>query len=63
MKVKEFMESTEGGYVLIADRDFSTDYSGEYKEGDEIYFCYEELTVIRYLYQPLNGMYTLFVGQ
>ena len=53
MTVKEFKESHDGGFYI---------YLKNAKPGDApIWGDCDEMTVDRWLYQPLNGIYSLFV--
>jgi len=55
--VKQFRETHEGGYYLVC----SEDIPGFAKKGWGIYGNCDDMIVDHYLYQPLNGIYTLFI--
>ena len=53
----EFKQENKGGYHLIA----AEDVPGFYKKGDSMYGNCDDMIVIDYLYQPLNGIYTVYL--
>jgi len=55
--VKEFMQKNKGGYYIYA----AEDISGFCKKGNSCYGDCDHLTVVNWLYNPLNGIYTLYV--
>lgn len=60
MTLKTFKESNEGGgYVLRA----AEDIPGFAKKGAPLYGNCDDLTVVNWLYQPLNGIYTVYLKE
>lgn len=58
MKLKQFKEQNRGGYVLKA----AEDIPGFYRKGDSCFGNCDDLEVVDWLYQPLNGVYTVYLG-
>ena len=60
MTLKTFKEQNGGGgYVLRA----AEDILGFAKKGDSLYGDCDNLTVVDWLYQPLNGIYTVYLKE
>lgn len=55
--VKDFMSTHDGGFYLVA----AEDVPGFYKKGDSCYGDCKDMLVVKWLYQPLNGIYTLYI--
>lgn len=58
MTFKQFKERNRGGYVICA----AEDIPGFAKKGRHLYGNCDDLIVVDYLYQPLNGIYTVFLA-
>lgn len=58
MTFKKFKEKNGGGYVLKA----AEDIPGFYRKGDSMYGNCDDLEVVNWLYQPLNGIFTVFLA-
>lgn len=56
---KEFKEKNKGGYYCYA----AEDIPGFYKKGNSIYGNCDDMIVADYLYQPLNGIYTVYLKE
>lgn len=59
MTFKQFKEQNEGGYCTIA----AQDIVGFAKKEQSIYGNCDDLEVVDYLYQPLNGIYTVYLAE
>lgn len=60
MKLKELKERQGGGgYILRA----AEDIPGFAKKGAPLYGNCDDLTVVNWLYQPLNGIYTVYLKE
>ena len=57
MTFRKFKEENKGGYRLRA----AEDVPGFYKKGDAMYGDCDDMVVSDWLYQPLNGVYTVFL--
>ena len=57
MSFKKFKETHKGGYYIYA----AEDILGFYKKGASMYGNCDDMIVKSYLYQPLNGIYTVFL--
>ena len=57
MTFKEFKEQNKGGYALYA----AEDIAGFVGKGKSLYGNCDDLTVADYQYQPLNGVYTVYL--
>lgn len=57
MTLKTFKEKNGGGYCLRA----AEDIPGFYKKGDAMYGDCDDMVVADWLYQPLNGIYTVYL--
>lgn len=57
MTFRKFKEEHKGGYQLRA----AEDVIGFYKKGDAMYGDCDDMVVSDWLYQPLNGVYTVFL--
>ena len=55
---KKFKTHEIGGYTLIA----AEDIPGFAKKGDSLYGDCDDLLVVDWLYQPLNGIYTVYLA-
>lgn len=55
MTFKEFKDKHNGGYYIQA----SEDISGFCKKGEAMYGNCDDMIVVDYLYNPLNGIYTV----
>jgi len=55
---KEFKQENKGGYRLIA----AEDVPGFYKKGSSMYGDCDDMVVVDHLYQPLNGIYTVYLA-
>lgn len=55
--VKQFMSENKGGFYLYA----AEDIPGFCKKGESIYGNADNMEVVGWLYQPLNGIYSLNV--
>lgn len=55
---RKFKEQNKGGYYLKAAADLK---SGIAKKGQSLYGDCDNLIVEDWLYQPLNGIYTVFL--
>lgn len=55
MTFKEFKNQHSGGYYVTA----AEDIAGFYKKGQSIYGDCDNMTVDSWLYQPLNGIYSV----
>lgn len=54
---KEFKQENEGGYRKYA----AEDIPGFCDKGDSLFGDCDNMIVIDYLYQPLNGIYTVYL--
>lgn len=60
MTLKELKERQGGGgYILRA----AEDIPGFAKKGAPLYGDCDDMTVVNWLYQPLNGIYTVFLKE
>lgn len=61
MTYREFKEtvSNRGGFVTVA----AEDIPGFYRKGDHMYGDCDRMIVSEWLYQPLNGIYTVFLNE
>lgn len=59
MIFKDFKEKNKGGYYCYA----AEDIPGFYKKGNAIYGDCDGMEVVDYLYQPLNGIYTVYLKE
>lgn len=57
MTFKDFKIKNKGGYYCYA----AEDIPGFYKKGNSIYGNCDDMEVVDYLYQPLNGIYTVYL--
>jgi hypothetical protein len=57
MTFKEFREENKGGYRTYA----AEDIPGFYKKGASMYGDCDNMIVVDYLYQPLNGIFTVYL--
>lgn len=57
MTFKDFKKTHKGGYYLYA----AEDIKGFYKKGASMYGDCGDMAVVDYLYQPLNGIYTVYL--
>lgn len=55
MKFTEFKEKHSGGFYLYA----AEDIPGFYKKGQAMYGNCDDMNVESWLYNPLNGIYTV----
>lgn len=55
---KMFQEMNKGGYALRA----AEDIPGFAQKGHSLYGNCDDLMVVDYLYQPLNGIYTVYLA-
>lgn len=53
-----FKEANKGGYALRA----AEDILGFAKKGQTLYGNCDDLVVVDYRYQPLNGIYTVYLA-
>lgn len=54
---KQFRESNKGGYMLVAGEDIP----GFYRKGNRMYGNCDDMFVSDFRYQPLNGIYTVYL--
>lgn len=57
MTFGEFKEKHTGGFVTVA----AQDIPGFYKKGSSMYGNCDDMEVVYWLYQPLNGCYTVYL--
>lgn len=57
MNFKQFKEIYKGGYALIA----AEDIPGFAKKGNGLYGNCDDMQVVNWRYQPLNGIYTVYL--
>lgn len=57
MTLKEFKEANGGGIVKVA----AEDIKGFCRKGQRMYGDCDDMIVADWLYQPLNGVYTVFL--
>ncbi len=57
MTLKEFKATNGGGYVKVA----AEDIPGFYNKGQRMYGDCDDMIIADWLYQPLNGVYTVFL--
>ena len=57
MTFRKFKEANKGGYQLRA----AEDVPGFCKKGDAMYGDCDDMVVADWLYQPLNGVYTIYL--
>jgi len=58
MTFAEFKNQHKGGYYITA----SEDIIGFYKKGQSMYGDCDAMIVDNWLYQPLNGIYTVYLA-
>jgi|GEM_PF-5973728 len=59
MTFKEFKETHDGGFYSVA----AQDIAGLYKKGSSMYGDCDDMEVSDYFYQPLNGIYTVYLTE
>lgn len=59
MTFKEFKNQHSGGYYTYA----ACDVPGFARKGDSLYGNCDDMGVENYLYQPLNGIYTVYLKE
>lgn len=57
MTLRQFKAKNKGGYVLRA----AEDIPGFCRKGKAVYGDCDDLIVVDWLYQPLNGIYTVYL--